>query len=75
MNTKEELIAPRVDLSAWCYSLPPVDAGGLAALGWRSYADVTTVAAVVLVAIIISAAAAGEAAVVFDFFIILVDIF
>jgi hypothetical protein len=36
VSTKGEPIAPRADLSAWCYSLPPVDAGGLATLGWRN---------------------------------------
>jgi hypothetical protein len=75
VTTKEESIAPRADLSAWCYSLPPVDAGGLAALGWRSCAGVTTVAAAVLVAFIVSAVASGGAAVLFGFFVILVDIF
>jgi hypothetical protein len=72
VSTKEEPIAPRADLSAWCYNLPLVNTGGLAALGWRSRADVAIIAAAVVVAIIISA---GEAAVVFGFFIVLSGIF
>jgi hypothetical protein len=70
VNTKEEPIAPRADLSAWCYSLPPVDTGGLAALGWRSRVDIAIVAAAVVVAIIISVAAAGEAVIIFSFFVV-----
>jgi hypothetical protein len=73
VNTKEEPIAPRADLSAWCYSLPPVNTGGLAALGWRSRVDIAIVAAAVVIAIIISAAT--EAAVIFGFFIVFNSIF
>jgi hypothetical protein len=71
VSTKEEPIAPRADLSVWCYSLPPVDAGGLAALGRRSRADITAVAATIAIAIIVSTAAAGEAAIIFGFFVVL----
>jgi hypothetical protein len=73
VSTKGEPIAPRADLSAQCYSLPPVDAGSLAALGRRSGASITIVTTAV--AVIISAAATGEATFIFGVFVDLSGIF
>jgi hypothetical protein len=75
VNTKEEPIAPRADLSAWCYSLPLVDTGDHAALGWRSRVDIAIDTAAVVVAIIISAAAGGEVAFILGVLIVLSGIF
>jgi hypothetical protein len=70
VSTKGEPIAPRADLLAKFYSLPPVDAGGSAALGRWGHANVTAVD----VAAIVSTAVAAEITIIFGFFVVIIVI-
>jgi hypothetical protein len=63
VSTKEELTALWNKLMV-CYSLPPVHASSLAALGRRSNTSTTIIATVVTAAIIL-AAGVGEVVIVF----------